>query len=437
MGSSVAEVLRGRWWEDQAMFGYKRERAHVPLHSHASVDDALRFWYQRDRAATFEAADAATWAPGAGADVAAVRSARWWVHGLPRVASLSGSWRFRLFPRPEEVPEGFFSPGFNDSEWSTHSVPSHWQLQLQQQKQHKQQQHQAAETKAGAAAAGASEEEEVEDPPIYTNIQYPFPIQPPFVPTDNPTACYRRRFSLPASWSGQHITLCFEGVDSAIHVWLNGNYVGYSQDSRLPAEFNVTPFCVTRGKEREEKNRVTGEEPGDGERAEGEGEGEGEGENVLAVMIVRWSDGSYLEDQDHWWLSGMHRDVTLLCRPQVHIADLEVKTDVADDMQSAIVKLEVLLEGWPRCDIQSLLDSCHVEAYLFDAWRSPPPPPQHPPSPSSSSSSVPMSPTSRSPKDPERDDLEALKIPAVAAFQPVGLGAGEGRGGRGEWRKGG
>ncbi|CAI7884456.1 unnamed protein product, partial [Closterium sp. NIES-53] len=252
---------------------------------------ALRFWYHRDRAATFEAADAATWAPGAGADVAAVRSARWWVHGLPRVASLSGSWRFRLFPRPEEVPEGFFAPGFDVSDWSTHPVPSHWQLQLQQKKQ-KEQQQQAAETgrdektsdaaavddstvpspstpfatpsasasaaatpsasssssssaaaaaaaapppPASAPAAAAWAWEEVEDPPIYTNIQYPFPIQPPFVPTDNPTACYRRRFSLPASWSGQHITLCFEGVDSAIQVWLNGHYVGYSQDSRLPA----------------------------------------------------------------------------------------------------------------------------------------------------------------------------------------------------------
>ncbi|CAI5519459.1 unnamed protein product [Closterium sp. Naga37s-1] len=312
-------------------------------------------------------------------------------------------------------------------------------------------------------AAAAWAWEEVEDPPIYTNIQYPFPIQPPFVPTDNPTACYRRRFSLPASWSGQHITLCFEGVDSAIHVWLNGHYVGYSQDSRLPAEFNVTPYCITRGKEKgeegtsegknregktreaEEKVRVGGEgervgvgEEGDGDGDE-DGDGEGEGENVLAVMVVRWSDGSYLEDQDHWWLSGMHRDVTLLCRPQVHIADLEVKTEVADDLQSATLKLEVLLEGWPRCDIQSLLDSCHVEAYLFDAWRSPPPPPQHPLSPSSSPSSdpssflssslssVPMSPTSCPPKDPELDDLEALRLPEAAVFQAVGLGAGDKR----------
>ncbi|CAI5931755.1 unnamed protein product [Closterium sp. NIES-64] len=343
----------------------------------------------------------------------------------------------------------------------------------------------------GAPAAAAWAWEEVEDPPIYTNIQYPFPIQPPFVPTDNPTACYRRRFSLPAScpptpplspapinpplpcqhitlclegvdchpsvaqqalppshpwpshvpllalhaamhplpgqhitlcfegvdsaihvWlNGQHITLCFEGVDSAIHVWLNGHYVGYSQDSRLPAEFNVTPYCITRGKEKgeegtsegnnregktreaEEKVRVRGvvERAGDGEEGDGdgdrEGEGEAEGENVLAVMVVRWSDGSYLEDQDHWWLSGMHRDVTLLCRPQVHIADLEVKTEVSDDMQSATVKLEVLLEGWPRCDIQSLLDSY-----------------------------------------PELDDLEALRLPEAAVFQAVGLGAGDKRG---------
>ncbi|CAI5999390.1 unnamed protein product [Closterium sp. NIES-65] len=228
------------------------------------------------------------------------------------------------------------------------------------------------------------------------------------LPGQHITLCFEGVDSAIHVWlNGQHITLCFEGVDSAIHVWLNGHYVGYSQDSRLPAEFNVTPYCITRGKEKgeegtsegnnregktreaEEKVRVRGvvERAGDGEEGDGdgdrEGEGEAEGENVLAVMVVRWSDGSYLEDQDHWWLSGMHRDVTLLCRPQVHIADLEVKTEVSDDMQSATVKLEVLLEGWPRCDIQSLLDSY---------------------------------------------DLEALRLPEAAVFQAVGLGAGDKRG---------
>ena len=130
--------------------------------------------------------------------------------------------------------------------------------------------------------------------PQYTNVAYPFPVDPPRVPSENPTGCYRRDVHVEPAWlDAGSVVLRFEGVDSAFHVFWNGEPVGYSQGSRLPSEFEVT--CVARV-----------------------------GRNVLAVQVYQWSDGSYLEDQDMWWLSGIFRDVSLLWRPPVHLADVVV-----------------------------------------------------------------------------------------------------------------
>ncbi|TVU36820.1 hypothetical protein EJB05_18769 [Eragrostis curvula] len=159
------------------------------------------------------------------------------------------------------VPEKFYDAHFDDSNWEALPVPSNWQMH------------------------GF-------DRPIYTNTTYPFPMNPPFVPSDNPTGCYRTVFHIPKEWKGRRILLHFEAVDSAFFAWINGVPVGYSQDSRLPAEFEVTDCC----------------HPCDSDKG-----------NVLAVQVMRWSDGSYLEDQDHWWLSGIHRDVLLLSKPQVEV----------------------------------------------------------------------------------------------------------------------
>ena len=126
------------------------------------------------------------------------------------------------------------------------------------------------------------------DCPVYANVIYPFPFNPPQVPADNPTGCYRLNFDAPANWREQDNRIVFEGVNSAFHCWLNGRYIGYSQDSRLPAEFNLNDAMT-------------------------------DGQNTLAVMVMRWSDGSYLEDQDMWWLSGIFRDVYLLSKAQ-HIS---------------------------------------------------------------------------------------------------------------------
>jgi beta-galactosidase/beta-glucuronidase len=200
-----------------------------------------------------------------------------------RWLSLNGVWKFHYAPTPAEVPSGFEAEGFDSSAWGELPVPSCWQLH----------------------GYGA---------PHYTNVQYPFPVDPPRVPTENATGCYRRTFVLPAAWRGQRVHLRFEGVDSAFHVFVNGHEVGYSQGSRLPAEFDLT--AVVRP-----------------------------GMNVLAVRVYRWSDGSYLEDQDMWWLSGIFRDVYLLARPNTHISDFVVRTDLAAAGARAAVALRISLRG--------------------------------------------------------------------------------------------
>ncbi|MRT45043.1 beta-galactosidase, partial [Xylella fastidiosa subsp. multiplex] len=121
--------------------------------------------------------------------------------------------------------------------------------------------------------------------PIYTNVQFPFPIDPPHVPDENPTGDYRRHFALPADWSdAERVVLRFDGVESLFRVWVNGVAIGSASGSRLAHEFDVT--AVVR--------------PGD---------------NVVAVRVHQWSAASYVEDQDQWWLPGIFRDVTLLARP--------------------------------------------------------------------------------------------------------------------------
>lgn len=140
--------------------------------------------------------------------------------------------------------------------------------------------------------------------PQYLNFNYPFPVDPPFVPESNPTGCYRLRFTTPEDF-GANAFLIFDGVDSAFDCWLNGTFIGYSQDSRLPAEFDVSAHLKPQG-----------------------------GENVLAVRVIKWCDGSYLEDQDMWRLSGIHRSVYLLLKKEVYIQDFEVRTHVDFD-QSA------------------------------------------------------------------------------------------------------
>ncbi|PNY00160.1 glycoside hydrolase family 2 protein [Trifolium pratense] len=216
------------------------------------------------------------------------------------------------------------------------------------------------------------------DCPIYTNVTYPFPLDPPFVPTENPTGCYRVDFHLPKDWEGvstvhctldtvlantvlewylirnalksslrsRRILLHFEAVDSAFCAWINGHPVGYSQDSRLPAEFEITDFCHPCGSDLK---------------------------NVLAVQVFRWSDGCYLEDQDHWRLSGIHRDVLLLAKPEVFITDYFFKSNLAEDFSYAEMLVEVKIDRLQDTSIDNVLTNYTIEATLFDSgsWESP------------------------------------------------------------------
>ncbi len=172
-----------------------------------------------------------------------------------RYLTLAGEWKFHLSPSPAERPENFHQPTFDDAAWDTLPVPSNWQMH----------------------GHGT---------PIYTNIKYPFDISEFRAPREwNPVGSYRRTFTLPADWkwspqSKDPVFLHFEGVDSAFHVWVNGRKTGYSQGSRTPAEFDISKHLVP-------------------------------GTNHIAVEVYRWSDASYLEDQDFWRLSGIFRDVYL------------------------------------------------------------------------------------------------------------------------------
>ena len=200
----------------------------------------------------------------------------------PLCMSLNGIWRFSFAPSPAEAPDGFHKPAFPDKGWDRIPVPSNWQMQ------------------------GYGR-------PHYTNRQLPFPDAWPRVPSENPTGCYRRAFTLEAHPKGTRFVLRFDGVDSAFHVWVNGKDAGFSKGSRLQAEFDVTKLVVP-------------------------------GVNTLAVRVVQWSDGSYLEAQDMWWLSGIFRDVSLLTLPATHLYDVRIRTLFDADYRDATLDVRAIVQ---------------------------------------------------------------------------------------------
>lgn len=190
----------------------------------------------------------------------------WYAASDAASLSLNGRWRFRLSDRADAEDESFAARGYDAGDWAEVSVPGHWVLQ-------------------GDGAFGA---------PVYTNVHYPFPVDPPRVPDENPTGDHLRVFDLPEDWPADGgAVLRFDGVESCARVWLNGTELGEFKGSRLPHEFAVGLLL-----------RPTG--------------------NVLAVRVHQWSAGSYLEDQDQWWLPGIFRDVTLLHRPAESVGDFFV-----------------------------------------------------------------------------------------------------------------
>ena len=201
--------------------------------------------------------------------------------------TLNGTWQFRLFDNPMMVPDSWPTELINSSDIQ---VPGNWQTQ------------------------GF-------DKPIYTNVKYPFPVDPPRVPDANPTGCYLKLFDLSGhSPPDEQTRICFDGVDSAFYLWCNNQFVGYSQDSRLAAEFDLSPYLLPR-------------------------------ENTLAVMVLRLCDGSYLEDQDMWNLSGIFRSVRLLRKPSQKIVDVKLRATLDENNKLGLLATKVITQNARGCAI--------------------------------------------------------------------------------------
>ena len=200
------------------------------------------------------------------------------------VLDISGQWRFHWTKTPAERPEGFWAKEYNDKMWDLIAVPGNWEV----------------------LGYGY---------PIYTNVNYPFPLNPPYIPhDDNPTGCYRHTFEIPEAWDGRRIILHFESGLAAMHVWLNGEKVGYSEGTKTAVEFDITAMATT-------------------------------GWNTLAIEGYRWCDGSYLEDQDFWRLSGFDRGVKVYSVEEVRIADIFAIGDLDKSYKTGLYEATVKVDN--------------------------------------------------------------------------------------------
>ncbi|MGD0341577.1 MAG: glycoside hydrolase family 2 TIM barrel-domain containing protein, partial [Bacteroidales bacterium] len=218
----------------------------------------------------------------------------------PNYISLDGKWKFHLAKSPDQRPYWFFKNDYDTRDWDNIEVPSNWEMKGY-------------------------------DVPIYVNITYPFKKNPPFIPHEyNPVGSYKRDFKIPSGWKNKEIFLHFGAVASAFYVWVNEQLVGYSQDSKTPAEFDITKYLR-------------------------------KGKNSLAVEVYRWCDGSYLEDQDFWRMSGIQRTVFLHARPGTYINDFLAIGDLENNYKDGLLRLDVSLTRR-----QGKENEFSVEAKLFD-----------------------------------------------------------------------
>ncbi len=256
-------------WENQKVFGINKMYYHVNVVPYPSLESSLKM--DHTKSAFYK--------------------------------SLNGTWKINYVNKPSDAPEGFFKPEYPTAEWKDVKVP--YSLEN----------------------AGFSEF-------IFVNIVHPFDSKnPPRVGSDfNPVASYRTNFSVPIDWKGRQVFLNFDGVESAFYLWINGQKVGYSENSYCPAEFDVTNFVKP-------------------------------GENVLAVQVYRFSDGSYLEDQDFWRLSGIFRDVFLYSVPKVAVSDFTITTDLDEEYTDADFNLSLKLKGYSGAKQKA---EYHAEVALFD-----------------------------------------------------------------------
>ncbi len=199
--------------------------------------------------------------------------------------SLNGTWKFQYSKNPTDAPSDFFQPRYDDRKWGNIKVPGNWEMQ------------------------GYGD-------PMFRNVSQPFKVDPPRIPHDyNPVGSYRTTFNLPVEWKGKEVFLRMDGSTSATFVWLNGIEMGFNKGANEPAEYNLTPFLTS-------------------------------GKNTLAVRVFKYSDGTYLEDQDFWRLAGIFRDVYLMATPEVHIRDYSVITDLDDQYRDANLNIKLSLKNY-------------------------------------------------------------------------------------------
>ncbi|MEO8534524.1 MAG: glycoside hydrolase family 2 TIM barrel-domain containing protein [Flavobacterium sp.] len=220
----------------------------------------------------------------------------------PWYFSLNGKWKFSWSPTPDQRPKDFYKVDYSTTNWGEIPVPSNWELN----------------------GHGI---------PIYTNITYPFERNPPFINhSDNPVGSYKKDFILPENWKERHVYLHFEAGTSAMYIWVNGEKVGYTENTKSPAEFDITKYVKA-------------------------------GKNDLAVEVYRWSDGSYLEDQDFWRLSGIDRNVYLYSTDDIRIADFFAKPDLDAKYKNGSLSVEVSLKNLTS----KAVNNQKLEARLVDA----------------------------------------------------------------------
>ena len=199
--------------------------------------------------------------------------------------SLNGQWRFFFANKPEEVPQDFFLPSFRDGKWDKIEVPSNWEMK------------------------GYGD-------PIFRNVPTPFKATPPNVPREyNPTGAYRRTFTLPNDWKGKQVFLRMEKTQSASFIWINGQQAGYNEGGQEPAEYDVTPFLKA-------------------------------GKNTIAVCVLKYCDGYYLEGQDYWRLAGIFDDVTLYATPKTRLFDWYITTDLDEQYRDATLNVAVDVKSY-------------------------------------------------------------------------------------------
>lgn len=219
----------------------------------------------------------------------------------PYFRSLNGTWKFRFAPKPADRPADFWQPGYDTTGWDDIAVPSNWEM----------------------LGYGT---------PIYTNIIYPFPKDWPNIPhDDNPVGSYKRTFDIPADWQGRRTILHFDGSTAGMYVWVNGHKAGYVQSTKNPAEFDITEYVHP-------------------------------GANEIACEVYRWTDGSYLEDQDFWRLSGIDRDVYLYSVAPVRILDFFAHPDLDASYKNGILDLDVAV-----ANLGDAAATPRLEMDLYDA----------------------------------------------------------------------